>query len=250
MKYQDKLCCCVPRNMEEHKNLLKTEWCIYYKGRRHRCDKGNACGFAHYKSDFGKPRPPKAQQKAYCAQWKQFKTCSFGAKCQYRHVSEVASPSTLEVTCPKAEPAEAKPPEDDPPEAEPALTSSSLSSSHCAEASPPMAEPAEAQPPEDDPPEAQPALTSSSLSSSHCAEASPPMAEPAEAQPPEAATSSSSPSSSHWTRGSPPEDVSAEAECPKAATSPSSSSSCRADNTRNGQMPWLHVEDMTWLLAF
>ena len=213
MKYQDKLCCCVPRNMEEHKNLLKTEWCIYYKGRRHRCDKGNACGFAHYKSDFGKPRPPKAQQKAYCAQWKQFKTCSFGAKCQYRHVSEVASPSTLEVTCPKAEPAEAKPPEDDPPEAEPALTSSSLSSSHCAEASPPMAE-------------------------------------PAEAQPPEAATSSSSPSSSHWTRGSPPEDVSAEAECPKAATSPSSSSSCRADNTRNGQMPWLHVEDMTWLLAF
>ena len=213
MKYQDKLCCCVPRNMEEHKNLLKTEWCIYYKGRRHRCDKGNACGFAHYKSDFGKPRPPKAQQKAYCAQWKQFKTCSFGAKCQYRHVSEVASPSTLEVTCPKAEPAEAKPPEDDPPEA-------------------------------------QPALTSSSLSSSHCAEASPPMAEPAEAQPPEAATSSSSPSSSHWTRGSPPEDVSAEAECPKAATSPSSSSSCRADNTRNGQMPWLHVEDMTWLLAF
>ena len=211
--YQNKLCCCVPRNMEEHKNLLKTEWCIYYKGRRHRCDKGNACGFAHYKSDFGKPRPPKAQQKAYCAQWKQFKTCSFGAKCQYRHVSEVASPSTLEVTCPKAEPAEAKPPEDDPPEAEPALTSSSLSSSHCAEASPPMAE-------------------------------------PAEAQPPEAATSSSSPSSSHWTRGSPPEDVSAEAECPKAATSPSSSSSCRADNTRNGQMPWLHVEDMTWLLAF
>ena len=211
--YQNKLCCCVPRNMEEHKNLLKTEWCIYYKGRRHRCDKGNACGFAHYKSDFGKPRLPKAQQKAYCAQWKQFKTCSFGAKCQYRHVSEVASPSTLEVTCPKAEPAEAKPPEDDPPEAEPALTSSSLSSSHCAEASPPMAE-------------------------------------PAEAQPPEAATSSSSPSSSHWTRGSPPEDVSAEAECPKAATSPSSSSSCRADNTRNGQMPWLHVEDMTWLLAF
>ena len=88
MKYQDKLCCCVPRNMEEHKNLLKTEWCIYYKGPKHRCDKGHACGFAHYKSDFGKPRLPKAQQKAYCAEWLQTGTCSWGDKCQYRHEYE------------------------------------------------------------------------------------------------------------------------------------------------------------------